>query len=155
MCERIKIPAIKSVPHNKTSCYYLPRDLQRLGSAFKSIIDHFAKMCENENQKIVELPKCDYYVKTHSVAADIAHRLGSIYANSLEGDDAEAIYYLMASDCVKAILYLNKIYNDLRMLKERTSEKYEEYYKSVYGEWLKYKSYLTPEKRIHLNNERF
>ena len=155
MSNKIKIPAIKLIPHNKKSYYYLSSDLQKLKSAYQSIINHYTNMCENENQRIVELPQYNYYMKTHSVAADIAYRLGSIYACGLEETDAEMVYDLMATKCIKAILYLNKNYNDIRLLKERTSKKYEEFHKEVYSEWLKYKSYLSPERRIQLSDEKF
>ena len=100
MSNKFKIPCLNFIYHNETSYYYKPSDLKRLGSVFKEIINHFAKLYEDH--QMIELPQFDYYVKTHSVAPDIAFRLGSIYTDDVESyEDKEKIYNLMATDCVK------------------------------------------------------
>ena len=84
-------------------------------------------------------------------------RLASIYANSVQDERNEKLYEMMAIRCVESLLYLGKLFNDIQMLKERTSDRYKTLFPKKYEEWKDYKSYLmntsTGGKRFRLHGE--
>ena len=126
MSERFLIPAIRLKRDSDSNNYYYDsNDLKRLKDSHQGIIDHYSKLFEGDKPMMKDLPRYGYYMKLHSAAGNIAIKLGHMYALAIYDDLNEELYDMMVIRCVESILHLGKLFNDIQMIRERTTDRYQ------------------------------